>query len=414
MLRAHDYFALRDALIRDDGSDRPVTGLSATRRALLTGVLRNKQLDLEASERALARFLRASGTAIDDRALVADLRGENAAKLSRYADAARWYTRAVALMDTIVAVDGDSAAAARRADLAISAQLWRTLASEPAQALRTRGAVRLVARRDAVGLMRVRMQLGASGSEVDAIFDTGADLTTLTRSVADRVGVRYPSGDSLQLDGVAGRTWARVAVIPTVTLGAATLTNVPALVLPDVALAVPALHYAMEAIVGLPVIRAFGRVTLQRGDTVTLGVPQPRSSLRLTWTGNLMIDALKPLLLATADGVPGIYTFDTGATESQLYPPFGRAHPALVAKAARVRQGIAGAGGSTQVESSNVGSVTIEIVRRTVTLTGVSLLDAMPRIAPGSAISGNLGQDVLRGLGTVTIDFERHTLAPAP
>lgn len=67
-----------------------------------------------------------------------------------------------------------------------------------------------------------------------------------------------------------------------------------------------------------------------------------------------------------------------------------------------------------QVEGVIIGPVTLALGDRTVTLLAVSLFDATPRIATGFAFAGHLGQDVLRRLGTVTNDFDRHMLAAAP
>src|SRR5690606_3257040 len=132
-----------------------------------------------------------------------------------------------------------------------SARLWRALAGQPPQTFSAVAPVELAGRRDAAGLLRVAVGMGAQPHavrEVDAVFDTGADLTTLARSLADSIGVVYPSTDSLPIEGVAARSWGRAAVIPVLRLGTATLGNVPALVLPDSALAFPSIGYSIQTI----------------------------------------------------------------------------------------------------------------------------------------------------------------------
>ncbi len=389
--------------------------LDAERRSLFTGVLRNKQLDFAGSERDLAVFLQNGHATLRDRALVAEIRGDNAAKTFHYAEAAKWYGSAVQLSDSLrpggKTSPGNSAGTSNEEDFTSDAQLWHALAGLHPQELQATSAVRVAGQRDKAGLLRLPVEMGSRARSVDAVFDTGADVTTLARSLADAVGVSYPSRDSLQVDGVAARTWGRVAVIPVVHIGAATLTDVPVLVLPDSALAFPAAHYAIQAILGLPVIRAFGRVTISATDSLVLGPPTAREQLCESSHGNLMLDGLKLLVDVTVNGTHGAYTFDTGANSTTFYPYFGTTHAALIVTATHAHARYGGAGGSVSTKALLVGPVNLAIGRSVVRLSRVPVLNGTGPLTPGSHIEGNLGQDVLRGLGAVTIDFDRCTIS---
>lgn len=418
LMRSHDYFALRDSLFQPDGSARRPPYLGAAQWLLLTGVLRNKLLDFAGSDRDLAAFLKSGRSTLRDRALVAQLRGDNAAKTLRYADAASWYSAAVHLADSLSAAGDstprrDSAMEVKREDLTSDAQLWRALAGLRPQRLHAATAVHLSAQRDRAGLLRLPVQLGDEAHSVDAVFDTGADVTTLALSVADAIGVSYPNKDSLLVAGVAALTWGRVAVIRTMHIGQATATNVPVLVLPDSSLMFPAAHYAIQMILGLPVIRAFGHVTISADGALVFGPPAASSPACESSQANLMLDGLKLLVDATASGRTGAYTFDTGASATMFYPRFGTTHAALVAAATRSHERFGGAGGSAGVDALVIGHVDLAIGGSAVQLSKVPLLGDTGPLTPGSHVEGNLGQDVLRGLGAVAIDFDSCTISAA-
>lgn len=226
---------------------------------MFTGVLRNKQLDFAGSERDLAAFLERGHTTVRDRALVAGVRGDNAAKTFRYADAAKSYEIAAALSDSVVPTQvgtrGDSAKTSSEDDLKSDARLWGSLAGWRPPQLNVTTMVQLAGQRDKAGLLRVPVKAGSAAHSVDAVFDTGADVTTMTRSLRDS------------------------------------------------ALAFPAAHYAIEVILGLPVIRAFGRVVVSADGTLSLGPPSARGQACGSSHGNLMLGGLKLLVTATASDV---------------------------------------------------------------------------------------------------------------
>jgi hypothetical protein len=268
--------------------------------------------------------------------------------------------------------------------------------------------VRLPGARDAVGLLTVPVSFGAA-PPVDAIFDTGANLTTLARSLADRVGVRYRP-DSVVVGGITGtRTWARVGVVPRLRVGTAVVTDVPVLVFPDSALTIPQIRFVIRAVLGFPVIRAFGSVTWARGDTVAFGGAPggagPADGLAALRRADVAVDELLLLVRAEQGGRPGPYQLDTGATTTQLYGAFGRAYPALLAAGRADSLTLGGAGGVERSRVRVVGPVRLALGGGHATLPQAPVMEV--RTGSGRYLLGNIGQDVLRQFSSVTVDFRR-------
>ena len=93
------------------------------------------------------------------------------------------------------------------------------------------------------------------------ILDTGANLSAISFSLAQRLGLKL-SNASATSNGIAGRRMTiRTAVIPEVRIGAARLRNVAVIVINDRDMIVPTLHYRIPGSIGFPVLSALGRIT---------------------------------------------------------------------------------------------------------------------------------------------------------
>src|SRR5215470_8903744 len=129
--------------------------------------------------------------------------------------------------------------AARFADRAVEARPEPQAAVlEPANDLRepTTSGRSLMVEADRLGHFQVDARV--EGRSVDFIIDTGASLVVLRESDAARVGIRpRPSDYTATAVTANGRIKAARATIDRIELGGITVYDVPAMVLPDQALA---------------------------------------------------------------------------------------------------------------------------------------------------------------------------------
>jgi aspartyl protease family protein len=128
--------------------------------------------------------------------------------------------------------------AARYADQAVSSPPPQVAVVQPAYEPRepTTSGRSVMFEADRLGHFQVEARI--DGRSVDFIIDTGASLVVLRESDAARVGIRPPPSDYTATAITAnGRIKAARATVDRIELGGITVYDVPAMVLPDEALA---------------------------------------------------------------------------------------------------------------------------------------------------------------------------------
>lgn len=388
LYRRQDCFGLRDALAGMQGG--PVVDFYRAAAAVAFN-----RPDEAIGE--LRRFLDSPETRADAerRQTAYELLGDAYVRTFRYTEAAEVYA-ALSGEATVDSAGRDGAANVRG--------LWGALAGTPAQTVEAPGPVRVATTRDRANLVNVRVQSGRQS--VDFVYDTGANLSTVTASTARAMGFRLLR-DSVRVGSVTGGdSWARVAVAPELRIGGATVRNAAFLVFPDSALAFPQIDYQIRGIIGFPVIAAFGVTTLTRGGELVLGDTTDAGAAEQ----NLCLRGLMPTVAAEHAGERLHFGFDTGAQATALYPPFHAARREAVeagGEASTVQVG--GAGGMRQVRAYTLSSLVLRISGREATVPQVRVY-LEPTSTDSDRVFGNIGQDVIRQFESMTLDFRRMQL----
>ncbi len=239
-----------------------------------------------------------------------------------------------------------------------------------------------------------------NGAEGQWIFDTGANISTLTETEAKRMGLAVRETKAYVNGSTQKRNALQVAVASDVQLGGAHVHNVVFLVLADEALHIGPMDYQITGILGLPVLRALGRVAISSTglvrvhaqDAIAQGAP------------NMFFDEESPIVEVVHDQHRLQMFLDTGANAGVLYPSFREAvgrdeNPRLRTK----REKVAGAGGVIERKTEVVPTLGIEIFGKPIRLKKLSLL---PEAPPGSGRyrDGVIGMDAL--WGGFRLDFD--------
>jgi predicted aspartyl protease len=87
----------------------------------------------------------------------------------------------------------DTLSEEKRADLNNSFGLWKALEKVPVQTLSVNGQTRLQGTRDKAKLLNLPVEV--AGTRMDFVFDTGANLSTITSSTATRLGLKIIEAD---------------------------------------------------------------------------------------------------------------------------------------------------------------------------------------------------------------------------
>ncbi|AOM80105.1 retropepsin-like aspartic protease [Pedobacter steynii] len=279
-------------------------------------------------------------------------------------------------------------------DLRNNLKIWTALEHELRQQVSINGSTRLKMEKDIAGLKNLKVNTGKD--TMNFIFDTGANISTVSASAARRLKMKVISA-GIDVDAVTGiSVKADLAVCKKLVLGNVTVENAVFLVFADSALRFPQINYQINGILGFPVIEALNEVQLTQDDYFIV----PYEDTKINMQSNMAIDGLTPLIYI--DGRH--FTFDTGADKTMLYAPFYQENKKNIDKQYQsVKIGMGGAGGKIEHEGFKVNH-TFHILGRQVPLKNVSLLKAKIN---KETVYGNIGQDVIRQFSKMILNFNQ-------
>lgn len=365
--------------------------------AYLRGVLDNKQNQNLASIHALEPLLPRLDPIADSARVVIALKtlADDYLKTYRYGDAAN-------ALDRLYRQYGAAMAPADRADLHNDIEFRRALRDAPPQRTTVSSAFTIPLRPDALGLREVVVHVGRDSS--GWIFDTGANLSTITDGMARRLGLHVITTGAAT-KGITGASVPnKVAVIPEMRFGGARVRNAVAIVLPDSALDVPQAHFQITAILGYPVLEALGRLAI---GTDRLRV-DPGAGEAPSDASNLFLDDLAPLVAATVGDSTRLFHFDSGADATMLTVRFCRAYTSLLTGLDTTSVKIGGAGGVQRYEGYRIPQLPVAIGGQRANLDSVFVMREESR-SPFESYFGNLAGNLAERFGGYTIDFRAMT-----
>ncbi len=259
----------------------------------------------------------------------------------------------------------------------------------------------MAVRRDAAGLLRVRVTI--NGRQKSAVIDTDSSFCVLSESAAQRLGVRLLDKPVTIITSTRPDQPMRLGIADEMRFGDAVLTDVVFAVLPDKAVRFGP-GYSMEAVIGLPVFVALGRIELTQEDGSERLYYGPRPGASAAGELNVIVSALDPFALVREKRTGTVLrlAIDSAADKTTLNVTALRDDPALAAGASHGRARWQGAGGDrTDSHALILPELALSIAGRTIGLKRVKLLSSDEGDRHGA-----IGQDILRqGRGWV-LDFE--------
>lgn len=246
---------------------------------------------------------------------------------------------------------------------------------------------KLPIRHDKMGLARVPATVNGISCEV--LWDTGANLCTVSEAFAKRCGFSFVEG-AVEVAASTGKAVAgRMGVLEKLELGNCTLRNVACLVLPDSMLSFPEHDYSIDAVIGFPVIEKLGFIRFESRDSVTFGLPHVERDA----SPSLALIGYTPYVCVSYKGKRLPFILDSGAVKSGLNSRFASIFPEIKEEGKEQDGSIGGAGGSIAVKTVILPKLAYSVGGRDVELRDVKLiLEALD----GSTIQvGDIGSDLL-------------------
>jgi predicted aspartyl protease len=321
-------------------------------------------------------------------------------KSFRYGDAARSY-------DDLLAHFANQMSGPQLQGTKDDAGVAHLLRGAPAQTIAWQGPTRLKTGRNPIG--SVVTDLTVNGVRGPWLLDTGANVSVVSRSFARRIGVKPLPGFGQTMAGITGiENPLQAAVLPTLQMGGATLHNVVVLILDDANLKISMgkQAYQINAIVGYPVFQALGAITFSHAGGFEAGDTARRSA-----TGTRMyMKLLMPVIECGVEDHDLPFSFDTGASGTNLSIRYYERFRGEAGMWKKGENKSFGAGGLRRREIYLQPKLDLVVGDKTATLRRVPIFT----VRMGSDIDelyGNLGQDLVAGFESFTLDFSAMTFS---
>ncbi|HEX2592914.1 MAG TPA: retropepsin-like aspartic protease [Rhizomicrobium sp.] len=387
-----DPFAA-EALLAHPARHDPAT------RHYLQGVVAAARLDTVAATNALAAVYRdrQAPPALAARALA--LAGTTEARAEHYDVAAD-------LLDRAISEHGSDLPPAQLSEARETRDGAMAMRGAPAQSVERALPGHLDLSANALGLTTAPVTI--EGQAQVAVIDTGSDISALSATAAKRFGLTVIARDTVTRTATTSIA-SHMAIADTVQFGTITLHHVAFLVLDDAALSPLGPANRIDAIIGLPVLAALGRVTFRdAGGKRSLDFTP---SARTTHPGNLRFAGYKPFVLVSANGQTLPFAIDSGSNTTYFGKRYAREFPERLAGLAHRMGTTIGGGGAEKRDSAVIPKLDTAVGG-----THVMLSDVKIELEGSGAddLYGTIGADLLWAKGGYTTDFGKLSLTLGP
>jgi predicted aspartyl protease len=279
-------------------------------------------------------------------------------------------------------------------DFENSLKIWTALENIPPLKVDIQDKTTIKMKKDIAGLNTLKISV--EGDSADFIFDTGANLSTTTQSVAKQLKMNIIP-IHIEVGTITGsKVVAQLAVCDKLTLGNIDIYNVIFLVLPDEALSFPQIKYQIYGILGFPVIEALKEIRITQDGYFI--VPQNKSTFLKS--SNMAISGLTPLIYINNKH----FTFDTGADHTLFYHNLYLENKDKIDKKHQSQQiSFGGAGGKKEFDGYKI-DYTFKIGEKEVKIKNANLLKE--KVKDDEIGYGNIGQDLIQKFDTLILNFD--------
>lgn len=275
--------------------------------------------------------------------------------------------------------------------------IWTALEGQPKQKVSKQDDLEVPILRDIAGLQNLMVTQDTLQQQF--VFDTGANISTITESTATAFGVTLLDG-TFEVAAITGQKMlSQVGLLPRFSLGSIIVENAIFIVVPDEALAFPQIDYQIHGILGFPVLEALDEIQITADDRFIV----PREPGHAT-TGNLALDFLTPLLYLKDSRGSGTYILDTGANNTMLFDTYYTMHQEELSAEKETDYSFGGAGGFVTKKGVYV-TFSPEINGKKIAMNSIIVLKQP--LKEDNYFLGNIGQDFIQQFDTMTLNFEQ-------
>ncbi|WP_053992269.1 retropepsin-like aspartic protease [Mangrovimonas sp. TPBH4] len=357
-------------------------------------IILNRFNDLEASNSKIAELLNLETLHLNDTMFnrIYDTKLLNHVNLYQYKAAAA--TSAHILKNYRLVNDS-----AKIENLENELKIWTSLANiGPQEIIKSEDAT-IPMTKDKVGLFNIDVSI--SNKTYNYIFDTGANISVIKRSLVEELGLTYIESDFYVTAFTGEKVDSDLAIAKELNIGNLTFKNVVFLVLNDEDISFPQIEYFINGIIGFPVIEAMEEVRISKDNSIFT----PKTAIDYK-QNNFALDGLTPIIAVKYQNDTLSFGFDTGAKSTSLYAPFYRKYKEEIELHYTAQTFTSGsAGGIIEFEGYVMDSIPLSIGNSKTTLSSLQL-HKNDIEADVDHFYGNLGQDFIKQFDEMIISFK--------
>jgi len=248
--------------------------------------------------------------------------------------------------------------------------------------------------------------IAIDGKPANYLLDTGAWMSVMTEREAKRLGLEIRSGSGMLAEASGKGVPIRTAVAGELTVGAMSFRQVSFAILPDVE-PWTSMPDGRGGVIGIPVLLAMECMRWRRAGSWELGCASDEAAGR----PNMVFFENHLLAIAHMPDARPSFTLDTGAETTDLNSNFAKQFSSLIERVGKKGSTqVTGAGGTAVIESMTIPDLAVDIGGTATTLRPANITMQKNAALGGQCCIGNLGLDLLRQTGDLTIDFRTMTL----
>ncbi|MEO6963396.1 MAG: aspartyl protease family protein [Puia sp.] len=228
----------------------------------------------------------------------------------------------------------------------------------------------------------------ANHEQYEGIFDTRANISSITQTYARRLGLRMLNVSYEERSGITGIKFKTgLGIADSLHIGRILIRNAVFQVMPDSILYIAPLKLTLNLIIGFPIIEQLQEIHLYRNGKMFIPLIPTKSELH-----NFALDGLDPVISLLSGGDTLCFHLDLGADKTILYSGYFERYTAQTLKEGikkTARYG--GAGGVQEKQVYVIPALHLSLGGKKITLHSVDVLSK--KIFPDERFFGNLGRD---------------------
>jgi hypothetical protein len=239
----------------------------------------------------------------------------------------------------------------------------------------------------------------ANRQRVNLGLDTGANISLLAKSTADKLGVKMID-QSISFGSITSiSVQPKLGFLPTMRIGSAMIHNAIFIVLDDQALTFPD-GFMLKGVIGFPVIAGLRHISFNHDGTVSVS-----GNLSGAGRANMCLDSKNILFQGDYENQEFTFMLDTGAERSILYLPFLQEFATEIKTKYSLRtEKFTGVGGTEEVPAYIVKEFALKLSGKEARLPEIRLL-TKALTDSGKFYYGNIGEDLIKRFQRMTLDF---------